>query len=131
VSPLDFPDHEDIYLLLNGSFVLTARPNQECRPGEIGLTDAQRTWAGISLAPNEIVQAQIYSPFSQGGQSYLGGVDIEVGFAGRKTVETAYDQEQLAQLFTRVGGYPSKTAQLWLIISRPLKTRSSLLDRSF
>jgi vesicle-fusing ATPase len=117
VSPIDFPDHEDAYLLLNGSYVLTARPNQECRPGEIGLTDAQRTWAGISLAPNEIVQAQIYNPFSQGGQSYLGGVDVEVGFAGRKTVETPYDQDQLAQLFTRVGHYLSKTEQIWLIPS--------------
>jgi len=45
---------------------------------------------------------QIYDPFSQGGQSYLGSMDVEVGFAGRKTTETAYDQDELAQHFIRV-----------------------------
>lgn len=44
----------------------------------------------------------LYDPFSQGGQAYLGSVDVEVGFAGRKTTETPYDQDDLAQSFVRV-----------------------------
>ncbi|KAF2102020.1 AAA-domain-containing protein [Rhizodiscina lignyota] len=104
VSPLDFPpthDGSDIYLLLNRMFVLSARPTEGCRPGEIGLTDAQRTWAGVSLGPNDVVEVQTYDAFSQGGQAYLGTIDAEVGFAGRKSVETPYDQDELAALFTK------------------------------
>ncbi|KAH7410247.1 P-loop containing nucleoside triphosphate hydrolase protein [Phaeosphaeria sp. MPI-PUGE-AT-0046c] len=105
VSPQDFPpsnDGSDIYILLNGNYVLSARPNAECRPGEIGLTDAQRTWAGITLGPQDMVQVQPYDAFSQGGgQSYLGAVEVEVGFAARKTTEVPYDQDELATQFKR------------------------------
>ncbi|CAE6996866.1 hypothetical protein P3342_000466 [Pyrenophora teres f. teres] len=100
VSPQDFqpnPDGSDIYIMVNGNFALSARPTQGCGPGEIGLTDAQRTWAGISLGPHEVVTASRYDPFSHGGsKSYLGSIEIEVGFAGRKTTETPYDQDELA-----------------------------------
>jgi vesicle-fusing ATPase len=105
VSPQDFPpnpDGSDIYILLNSNFVLSARPNAECRSGEIGLTDAQRTWAGITLGPQDMVQVQPYDAFSQGGaQSYLGSVEVEVGFAGRKATETPYDQDELATQFKK------------------------------
>ncbi|KAH8727920.1 P-loop containing nucleoside triphosphate hydrolase protein [Phaeosphaeriaceae sp. PMI808] len=105
VSPQDFPptpDGSDIYLIVNGNYVLSARPNAECRPGEIGLTDAQRTWAGITLGPQDMVQVQPYDAFSQsGGQSYLGAVEVEVGFAGRKTTEAPYDQDELAAQFKK------------------------------
>lgn len=105
VSPLDFSpaqDGNDIYLLINGMYVFSARPIEACRPGEIGLTDPQRTWAGISTGPNDIVEVATYDPFSQGGQAYLTQVDAEVGFAGRKAVDTPYDQDELAQLFIKV-----------------------------
>jgi vesicle-fusing ATPase len=102
VSPLDFSDRQDFYLNLNGGFVVTARPTEGCRPGEIGLTDAQRTWAGISLGPNDTVMVQRYEPFSEGPQGYLGSVDAEIGFASRKTVEAPYDQEELQAIFTKV-----------------------------
>ncbi|OAL01382.1 AAA-domain-containing protein [Phaeosphaeriaceae sp. SRC1lsM3a] len=105
VSPQDFPpnnDGSDIYVLVNGNYVLSARPNAECRPGEIGLTDAQRTWAGITLGPQDMVQVQPYDAFSQGdGQSYLGAVEVEVGFAARKTTDVPYDQDELATQFKR------------------------------
>jgi vesicle-fusing ATPase len=100
VSPIDFNDRQDVYLILNARFVVTARPTQGCNPGEIGLTDAQRTWAGISLGPNDTVQVQRYEPFSDGDQGYLGQMDAEVGFATRKTVEAPYDQEELQAIFT-------------------------------
>lgn len=105
VSPLDFaPSHNgsDPYIILNQNYVLSARPTEACRPGEIGLTDAQRTWAGISLGPTEFVEVQPYDAFSQGGQVYLGTVDAEMGFAGRKAVDAPYDQDEIGGLFTKV-----------------------------
>ncbi|KAH8634564.1 Vesicular-fusion protein [Alternaria alternata] len=105
VSPQDFPpnpDGSDVYILVNGNFALSARPTQGCNPGEIGLTDAQRTWASISLGPQEVVMAAPYDHFAQsGGKSYLGAVDVEVGFAGRKTTETPYDQDELATMLKK------------------------------
>lgn len=105
VSPYDFPqtpDGSDIYILINGNYVLSARPTQGCQPGEIGLTDAQRTWAGITLGPQDVVTVQPYDAFSQsGGQSYLGGLEVEVGFAARKTTDVPYDQDELATQFKK------------------------------
>jgi vesicle-fusing ATPase len=105
VSPRDFPptpDGSDIYILVNGNYVLSARPTQGCDPGEIGLTDAQRTWAGITLGPQDVVTVQSYDAFSQGGaQSYLGGLEVEVGFASRKTTDVPYDQDELATQFKK------------------------------
>ncbi|USP75209.1 uncharacterized protein yc1106_02483 [Curvularia clavata] len=105
VSPQDFqpnPDGSDIYILLNGNFALSARPTQGCQPGEIGLTDAQRTWAGVSLGPQEVVMVEPYDHFSHSqGKSYLGQVEVEVGFAARKTTDTPYDQDELATFFKK------------------------------
>lgn len=87
MSPQDFPpsrDGSDIYIRVNQNYVLSARPTEGCRPGEIGLTDAQRTWAGISLGPQEVFTVEPYDAFAQAGQSYLGSIEIEVGFATRK-----------------------------------------------
>lgn len=105
MSPQDFqpnPDGSDIYILVNGNFALSARPTQGCSPGEIGLTDAQRTWAGISLGPQEVVTVAQYDHFSQSqGKSYLGSLEVEVGFAARKTTDTPYDQDELATFFKK------------------------------
>jgi vesicle-fusing ATPase len=101
ISPLDFPVHEDIYLLLNGSYVVSGRPHQGCQPGEIGLTDPQRTWAGISLSPGEIVEVERYEPFRGESKGYIGEMAAEIGFAGRKVVEAPYDQDELAAHFRR------------------------------
>ncbi|KAI9797716.1 MAG: hypothetical protein M1825_005708 [Sarcosagium campestre] len=102
VSPQEFPkpqDGSDLYLLINGNFVFTARPFDGFPPGLISLSDPQRTWASVSLT--DTVEAQVYDPFLQGGQSFLGGMDVEVGFAGRKTTETPYDQDELTKTFVR------------------------------
>jgi vesicle-fusing ATPase len=48
-----------------------------------------------------MVQVQGYDAFSQGGQSYLGALEVEVGFAGRKVQETPYDQDELATQFKK------------------------------
>ncbi|KAI9807737.1 MAG: transport between ER and Golgi ATPase protein [Phylliscum demangeonii] len=102
VSPQDFGytrDGTDIYLLINGNFVFTARPYDGFPPGQISLSDPQRTWASVSLM--DTVAAQIYDPFGEGGSNYLGSMDVEVGFAGRKVSESPYDQDELANHFTR------------------------------
>ncbi|KAJ5861625.1 uncharacterized protein N7529_008935 [Penicillium soppii] len=98
-------DGTDIFLLVNDLFVFSARPfegpsgpNEGCPPGFIGMSDAQRTWANIGIRDD--VKVQIYDPFSQGGQAYLGSADIEVSFASslpKKRPETPYDQDELAQ----------------------------------
>ncbi|MCJ1364317.1 transport between ER and Golgi ATPase protein [Acarospora aff. strigata] len=102
VSPLDIPpsrDGSDLYLLINDTFVFTARPYEGFPQGQISLSDPQRSWAQVALT--DVVKVQVYDAFSQGGQSYLGSIDVEVGFAGRKTTETPYDQDELAQHFIR------------------------------
>lgn len=105
VSPQNFRpsrDGSDLYVMINNNFVLTARPHDGCPQGEIGLTDAQRTWIGVTIGPQEIVQVQPYDPFRAGEQT-LGSIDAEVGFAtNKKTTDVPYDQDELAKQFTRV-----------------------------
>jgi len=102
VSTQDIPpsaDRGDIYLLLNGQYVLSARPHPQFPAGQISLSDPQRTWMQVALT--DLVDVQPYDPFSQGAQSYLGQVDMEVGFAGRKTTDVPYDQDELAAAFVQ------------------------------
>jgi vesicle-fusing ATPase len=66
----------------------------------MSLSEPQRSWMQVSLM--DVVHVQIYDPFVDGGHTYLGGLDLEVGFAGKKTTETPYDQDELASYFIRV-----------------------------
>jgi vesicle-fusing ATPase len=78
-----------------------ARPFDGFSPGQISMSDAQRTWAQISLT--DMVNVEIYDPFSQGGQAYLGSMDIEIGFASmKKRTEVPYDQDDLAKALAKV-----------------------------
>lgn len=104
VSPHDVGASRDgeTYLLLQGQFVLTARPHPEVRSGTIGLNEFQRMW--MRLAMTDAVDAELYDPFRQGKQCYLGSTDMEVGFASSKpnaiTTEP-FDQDELADRVTR------------------------------
>jgi len=105
VSPGDFPPPPDgsaFHILLNGRYVFSAQAIKNCPPGEIGLTDAQRTWTEIALAPGTIVETELYDGSDLGGNGLLGGIEVEIGFESRKTTETPYDQEELAAQFKRV-----------------------------
>ncbi|ETI25498.1 hypothetical protein G647_02271 [Cladophialophora carrionii CBS 160.54] len=99
VSSQDFPpayDGTDIFLLINGMYVVSARPLDPFPRGSIGLSEPQRSWMGVALT--DLLQAEIYDPFTEGGQAYIGAMDIEVGFAStRKTTDTPYDQDDLAK----------------------------------
>lgn len=110
VSPRDFPpsrDGSDLYLRLTGSmidgdYVITARPTPGFPDGCISLSDPQRTWLRVGMM-DELV-AEVYNPFSSstGRQSYLGSMDVEVGFASSKKVsDTTYDQDALAAQMTQ------------------------------
>ncbi|ERF76400.1 Vesicular-fusion protein sec18 [Endocarpon pusillum Z07020] len=102
VSPMDIPpsrDGSDILLLLQNAYVVSARPYDGFPPGQISLSDAQRTWMGIALT--DIVSVEMYDPFSNGGQAYLGAMDMEIGFASQKKQEQKpYDQDELAKVVT-------------------------------
>ncbi|KAH8820002.1 vesicular-fusion protein-like protein sec18 [Xylogone sp. PMI_703] len=104
VSPQDFPpsqDGSDLYLLINDLYVVTARPNNQFPPGHISLSDPQRTWCNVGITDR--ITAELYDPFSQGGNAYLGSLDVEVGFASKnKFTETPYDQDVLADTFTKI-----------------------------
>jgi len=103
VSPQDFaPSREgDTYLLVNGQYVVSARPHPEVQRGQIGLNEIQRQWMGIALT--DIVDVEPYDPFRQGKQSYLGNMDVEIGFATRAapTSVPAFDQDELADHVTK------------------------------
>ncbi|OQE30834.1 hypothetical protein PENFLA_c002G08306 [Penicillium flavigenum] len=103
VSPQDIPpsrDGTDVLLLINDLFVFSARPLDGFPPGYMSMSDPQRTWANIGL--RDSIKVQLYDPFSQGGQAYLGSADIEVSFAStKKRVEAPYDQDELAQAVIR------------------------------
>ncbi|MCJ1390373.1 transport between ER and Golgi ATPase protein [Xylographa bjoerkii] len=102
VSPFDFPPTRgggDFYIMLNDLYVLTARQFDGFPQGQLSLSDPQRTWASISL--QDVVNVRLYDPFQEGGHRYLGSIDAEVGFAGRKTTEAPFDQDELASIFIK------------------------------
>jgi vesicle-fusing ATPase len=103
VSPFDFPQTQpgtDFYIILNDLYVFTGRVLDNFQQGQIGLSDLQRTWALISL--QDTVHVKIYDPFEEGGHRYLGSLDAEVSFAGKKETEAPFDQDELQQIFTKV-----------------------------
>ena len=98
VSPEDIPqnrDRSDPYVLLNGQYVFSARPLQGFPPGQISLSDPQRTTAKVALT--DVVTVEPYDPFSRGGNVYLLSIDVGLSFAGKKTTEEQLDQDVLAQ----------------------------------
>ncbi|KAL9003788.1 MAG: hypothetical protein Q9188_003368 [Gyalolechia gomerana] len=103
VSPFDFPpsrDGGDFYVLVNDMYVFSARPVDNFQPGQISLSDPQRTWASISLM--DTVNVRHYDPFQEGGHRYLGSLDVEISLAKKKGTEAPLDQDELAQNFTRI-----------------------------
>lgn len=57
----------------------------------------------MGVALTDQVSAELYDPFAQGGQAYIGAMDIEIGFAStRKVTDVPYDQDDLAKEITKV-----------------------------
>lgn len=50
----------------------------------------------------DTVSVRIYDHFEEGGRSYLGSLDAELSFAGRKTTTALFDQDDLTENFTHV-----------------------------
>ncbi|RMZ87482.1 hypothetical protein DV736_g5290, partial [Chaetothyriales sp. CBS 134916] len=101
VSSQEFPSNDDIQLIINGQFVVSARATGAIAPGAIGLSSEQRTWMAVALT--DTLQVELFDIFAQGSQAYLGSVDIEIGFASKsKTVEAPYDQDELTKEVVKV-----------------------------
>ncbi|KAF2206282.1 hypothetical protein CERZMDRAFT_53445 [Cercospora zeae-maydis SCOH1-5] len=104
VSPQDIGpsrDGGDSHILINGQYVLSARPHPQIQRGQIGLNDFQRTWMQVALT--DVVEVEPYDPFRQGSQSYLGNMDIEIGFAGTRPQQAPpFDQDELADAVIKV-----------------------------
>ena len=127
VSPFDnFPvprGSSEFYVILNDLFVCTARQLDGFPQGQISLSDFQRSWASISL--QDIVYVKLYDPFQEGGHRYLGSLDAELGFAGKKETEMPLDQDELQQIFTKV--FTSDVSCVPLLTSlRIMRTKFSL-----
>ncbi|KAF2747176.1 vesicle-fusing ATPase [Sporormia fimetaria CBS 119925] len=97
VSEHDF-GRGDFMVIVNDLYVFSARPTGSCEPGSIGLTDAQRTWAKVSLSPSpeNRVKVERYDHSRQGDGACLGTVALEVAFASNKYfTDVPYDQDKL------------------------------------
>ena len=91
----------DFYVIVNGLYVCTARITDGFPQGRISFSDAQRSWAQISL--QDTVRVRKYDPFEEDGPRYLGSLDAEVGFAKPKDqTDEAFDQDELQQHFVKV-----------------------------
>lgn len=93
------------------------------------MSEAQRKWAKIGI--RDTIKVQLFDPFSQGGQAYLGAADIEVSFASnlpKKKPEAPYDQDELAQAVIKVC-YTYVHYERLLTNLRTLKTKYSRLVR--
>lgn len=83
---------------MGGDYVVTARPTPGFPEGCISLSDKQRTWCHIGMT--DVVLGEAYNPFSTGGPTYVGSMDVEIGFASnKKQADIQYDQDKLTEIF--------------------------------
>lgn len=106
VSSLDFPrpaDRSDVYVMIRGGqpageYVVVAEPRDEVQQGCISLSDPQRSWARIGMTDQFV--GEIYDPFSQGDQAYIGSIDVDIDFASAsKKSSDEFKETDLVQLF--------------------------------
>ena len=103
VSPFDFPPDQHspqgFYISVNG-FVFTAKQDDGFPQGALGLSDIQRSWAGIALS--DTLSVTRFDPFQEGQHHFLGSLDVEVSFAGRRETEQPFDQDELQGAFVKI-----------------------------
>lgn len=106
VSTADFPypaRESDLYVLIRGGqpqgdYVVTAEPVDGFPPGYISLSDPQRSWCRIGLTDQ--FAGEIYDPFANGPQAYIGSIDLDVDFASaKKTPGTEFKETELIDRF--------------------------------
>jgi vesicle-fusing ATPase len=84
--------------LLNGKYVLAARPANRFPAGCISLSEVQRTWLNAGIM--DTITTEIYDPFSESSDFLLGTVELEVSFASvKKTIDVPIDQDELERFF--------------------------------
>ena len=99
VSDKDFPPPKpgyELYVMINNSWIFTAKRDGSWRQGEISLSEPQRVSFGIQATAT--VEAKLYNPFQE--QRYLGCITADVGFANpNKTVADKFDPAHLCEAF--------------------------------
>ncbi|KAK6355439.1 transport between ER and Golgi ATPase protein [Orbilia brochopaga] len=93
VNPDDFS--KENYVIIDERCVVTVRPSPQIPKGMIGLGNAQREWGQWGLQDRVMIRK--YDPFMAGKQAYLGSLDVEIGFATKKTSDESYDQDELSK----------------------------------
>ncbi|ODV89559.1 hypothetical protein CANCADRAFT_32776 [Tortispora caseinolytica NRRL Y-17796] len=93
-SPSDLGEGE--YVICDGRYVFTTKNHPGMSPGCVGASGSAREWAAWSLSQEVLVEP--YNPFTQGRGTYLGSMDLEIGFNSRSRTSTdQYDQDALAK----------------------------------
>ena len=71
----------------------------------------------------DTVNAELYDPFQQGDQAYLGSMDVEIGFASqKKRVDAPYDQDG-------DGIVSEPGSRTWPTDSHGLEEHTAVIDR--
>ncbi|KDR84045.1 hypothetical protein GALMADRAFT_54580 [Galerina marginata CBS 339.88] len=83
VHPSDFQQGQ--HVLVNGTYALTVRHDNtgKLQPGIIGASSMQRQWIGLSLTGDQATVEPMPPPPHPAAPSYLGAIDLEVGFLRR------------------------------------------------
>lgn len=99
VNPKDF--HPSVkYILVNGRFIFTIRPEPQVQPNDLGTTKIHREWAQLSL--HQEVAVTPFNPQASGAEIYLGGIDLEIQtFRKAQEVRQELDVDQLAEIFIK------------------------------
>ncbi|ANB15066.1 AAA family ATPase SEC18 [Sugiyamaella lignohabitans] len=93
------PFKDGQYVIVDDTYVFTARVAPNLPPNVIGAGGAQREWANWSLRQDVTVKG--FDIFASGnGRVYLGELSLEIDFYSRaRAVPTQFDQDQLAKRF--------------------------------
>lgn len=101
LSPEERGRTDMLYILINERFVMTARIHPSIQDGYVGLTDPQRGWMGITLAPTEVVNIRPFDAY-EAQTGMLKRLTFELDFASKnRRTDQLFDQDSLADVVNK------------------------------